>query len=52
MSLENFSELFVDLDSNNSTNKKIQILKDYFFLNEPLENAWTIFLLTGKNNKS
>ena len=27
------------------------ILKDYFLLNDPLENAWTIFLLTGKNNK-
>ena len=51
MSLKNFSKLFVDLDSQNSTNEKIKILKDYFLLNDPLENAWTIFLLTGKNNK-
>ena len=51
MSLRNFSELFVDLDSNNSTNNKIEILKHYFSINDPLENSWTIYLLTGKNNK-
>ena len=51
MSLKRFSELFLDLDSNNSTSTKIEILKNYFLSNKPEENAWTIYLLTGKNNK-
>ena len=51
MSLKAFSELFLDLDSNNGTNVKIDILKNYFLSNNPLENAWTIYLMTGKNNK-
>ena len=51
MSLNNFAELFVDLDSINSTNKKIELLQNYFSSNEYLENSWTIFFLTGKNNK-
>ena len=51
MSLKKFSELFIDLDSCNSTNKKIGILQTYFSSNEALENSWTIYLLTGKNNK-
>ncbi len=51
MSLEKFSELFLNLDSNNSINKKVDILKNYFISNDPLENSWTIYLLAGKNNK-
>ena len=51
MSLNKFSELFLDLDSNNSTNKKIEILKNYFSTNDDLENSWSIYLLTGKKNK-
>ena len=51
MSLKKFSELFINLDSCNSTNKKIGILQDYFSSNEALENSWTIYLLTGKKNK-
>ncbi|ABM72066.1 possible ATP-dependent DNA ligase [Prochlorococcus marinus str. MIT 9515] len=51
MSLKKFSELYLDLDSCNSTNKKIEILNNYFSSNEDLENAWTIYLLTGKKNK-
>ena len=51
MSLNNFSDLFIDLDSCNSTNNKIEILKNYFLSNSPLENSWTIYLLMGKKNK-
>ena len=51
MSLKNFAELFLDLDSSNSNNKKIKILKDYFDKNDAIENSWTIYLLTGKKNK-
>ena len=51
MSLNKFSELFLNLDSNNSTNKKIEILKNYFSTNDDLENSWSIYLLTGKKNK-
>ena len=51
MSLKKFSGLFGDLDSINSTNNKIELLKRYFLSNEPLDNAWAIYLLTGKKNK-
>ncbi len=51
MSLKNFSELFVDLDSSNSTNNKIEVLKNYFLSNKAIDNSWTISLLTGKSNK-
>ena len=51
MSLNKFSELFQNLDSSNSTNKKIEILKNYFSINNELENSWSIYLLTGKRNK-
>ncbi len=51
MSLNKFSELFLNLDSNNSTNKKIEIIKNYFSTNDDLENSWSIYLLTGKKNK-
>ncbi len=51
MSLNKFSKLFFDLDSNNSINKKIDILINYFVSNSALNNSWTIFLLIGKSNK-
>ena len=51
MSLKKFSELFYDLDSINSTNNKIEVLKNYFLSNEPINNSWTIYLLTGKSSK-
>ncbi len=51
MSLKKFSELFVDLDSSNSTNNKIEVLKNYFLYNDPINNSWAIYLLTGKSNR-
>ena len=51
MSLNKFSKLFLDLDSNNSINKKIDLLMNYFLSNNALNNSWTIFLLIGKSNK-
>ncbi|EEE39285.1 ATP-dependent DNA ligase [Prochlorococcus marinus] len=51
MSLKKFSELFEDLDSINSTNNKIELLKSFFLSNEPIDNSWAIYLLTGKSNK-
>jgi len=51
MSLNKFSKLFHELDSNNSINKKIDLLINYFLSNSALNNSWTIFLLIGKNNK-
>ena len=45
MSLNKFSELFVELDSSNSTNNKIEVLKNYFFSNDPIDNSWAIYLL-------
>ena len=52
MSLKKFSELFVDLDSSNSTNNKIEVLKNYFLSNDPIDNSWAIYLLTGKSNRT
>ena len=51
MSLKNFSKLFTDLDSSNSSNNKIEILKSYFLSNKSIDNSWAIYLLTGKSNK-
>ena len=51
MSLNKFSELFLNLDSSNSIKKKLEILKNYFSANDYLENSWSIYLLTGKKNK-
>ena len=51
MTLKNFSDLFLDLDSSNSSNNKVEILRNYFLTNNALENSWTIYLLIGKNNK-
>jgi len=51
MSLNKFSKLFLDLDSSNSINKKIDLLIHYFLSNSAINNSWTIFLLTGKSNK-
>ena len=51
MSLNKFSKLFEDLDSNNSSNKKVSFLTKYFKLNNNLNNILTIYLLIGKKNK-
>ena len=44
MSLKKFSVLFGDLDSINSTNNKIEVLKNYFLSNDPIDNSWAIYL--------
>ncbi len=51
MSLTQFSKLFLNLDSSNSINEKLEILKNYFSIKNDLENSWSIYLLTGKKNK-
>ena len=51
MSLNKFSKLFEELDSNNSINKKVNYLIKYFKSNSNLNNIWTISLLIGKRNK-
>jgi len=51
MSLNKFSKLFEELDSNNSINKKVNSLIKYFKSNNNLNNIWTIYLLIGKSNK-
>ena len=47
MSLNKFSKLFEELDSNNSINKKVNSLTKYFKSNSKLNNIWTIYLLIG-----
>ncbi len=51
MSLNKFSKLFEELDSNNSINKKINSLTKYFKSSSNLNNILTIYLLIGKKNK-
>ncbi len=51
MSLNKFSKLFEELDSNNSINKKISSLTKYFKSSSNLNNILTIYLLIGKRNK-
>ena len=51
MSLNKFSKLFEELDSNNSINKKINSLTKYFKSSSNLNNILTIYLLIGKRNK-
>ncbi len=51
MSLNKFVKLFNELDENNSINKKINILVQYFRNNSDIDNIWTIYLLIGKGNK-
>ena len=51
MSLNKFSKLFEDLDSNNSINKKVNSLTKYLKFNNNLNNILTIYLLIGKKNK-
>ena len=51
MSLNKFSKLFEELDSNNSMNNKVNSLINYFKSNSKLNNIWTIYLLIGKRNK-
>ena len=51
MSLNKFSKLFEDLDSNNSSNKKVNSLTKYLKLNNNLNNILTICILIGKKNK-
>jgi len=51
MSLNNFVKLFNQLDENNSINKKIDLLIQYFKNNSDIDNIWTIFLLIDKRNK-
>ena len=45
MSLNKFSKLFEDLDSNNSINKKVNSLTKYLKFNNNLNNILTIYLL-------
>lgn len=42
------TQLFLELDRTNSTKNKVTILRDYFIKQHPSDNAWTIFILTGK----
>ena len=51
MSLNKFSKLFEDLDSNNSINKKVNSLTKYLKHNNDLNNILTIYILIGKKNK-
>jgi len=51
MSLNKFSKLFEELDSNNSIKQKVNSLSNYFKSNSNLNNIWTIYLLIGKRNK-
>ncbi|THD69059.1 ATP-dependent DNA ligase [Robertkochia marina] len=49
--MKDFALLIKDLDSTNSTNKKVKYLSEYFSTAEPKDRLWTIALLSHRRPK-
>jgi DNA ligase-1 len=49
--MQNFIELFKNLDSLNSTNRKLILLKEYFKTEKEENLDFAIYLLSGKKKK-
>lgn len=49
--MQQFAQLFYQLDQTNSTNEKISLLKDYFDSVSAADKLWTIALFTGRRPK-
>lgn len=46
-----FKELYIKLDQTQSTNEKVEFLKNYFLQAPPSDAAWALFFLTGNRLK-
>lgn len=49
--MKRFAQLFYDLDQTNSTNDKIQLLREYFDQTSDADKLWTLALFTGRRLK-
>ncbi|MBN9376757.1 MAG: ATP-dependent DNA ligase [Chlamydiales bacterium 38-26] len=49
--METFKKLYFDIDQTQSTNEKIQIIKEYFEKSSPDDAAWALFFLMGRRLK-
>jgi DNA ligase 1 len=49
--MQRFARLFAAIDQTNSTNDKVEAMRDYFIAAPPGDAAWAVFFLTGRRLK-
>ena len=49
--MQRFASLFAAIDQTNSTNDKVEAMRDYFAAAPPADAAWAVFFLTGRRLK-
>lgn len=49
--MRRFSNLYESLNQTNSTNRKVELLEDYFKSADPSDQAWAIYFLAGNRLK-
>ena len=49
--MQRFARLFAAIDQTNSTNDKVEAMRDYFAAAPPADAAWAVFFLTGRRLK-
>jgi DNA ligase-1 len=49
--MQRFARLFAALDQTNSTNDKVEAMREYFADASPADAAWAVFFLTGRRLK-
>lgn len=49
--MKDFTELYLAIDSTNSTNEKAKLLESYFASADPRDAAWTVTLIAGERPK-
>jgi DNA ligase-1 len=49
--MRRFARLFAAIDQTNSTNAKVEVMREYFLAAPPADAAWAVFFLTGRRLK-
>ncbi len=49
--MQRFARLFAAIDQTNSTNDKVDAMRDYFIAAAPADASWAVFFLTGRRLK-
>jgi DNA ligase-1 len=49
--MNQFARLFAAIDQTNSTNDKVEAMRNYFAVASPADAAWAVFFLTGRRLK-
>ena len=49
--MRRFARLFAAIDQTNSTNAKVEAMRDYFLAAPPADAGWAVFFLTGRRLK-